>query len=317
MVFFFVPLFSIPFTYAVLKYDLMDIRIVAKAAFIYGTAVAVLGGTIVLFNTLNQWIENTYTGFPFWIVPLVSSLVAVALGFIVWYKIRENEALKYEFVTIIAHKFRTPLTESKWATDELLHEENDQKKLANLRHIQESNEKLIGLTSALVDLANMDKISDSSFRSERVSLTETVREAVALFNSRFKEKNISFFDEYPSEDIMSLINQEGIRFVVQTLLENSLHYTPKGGRVSIVLSRFGRKAIIRVSDTGIGIKPEEMPRIFSIFYRTKEAQNYDTEGFGVGLSQARSIVNRLGGKIEVYSEGEGMGSTFTVILPII
>jgi signal transduction histidine kinase len=71
-----------------------------------------------------------------------------------------------------------------------------------------------------------------------------------------------------------------------------------------------------VADTGIGIEKEELPRVFSSFYRTKKAQLADTEGFGIGLSLARSIINRHGGKIEVSSEGEGKGSTFTIVLPI-
>jgi len=239
------------------------------------------------------------------------------LSIIIWQKIRENEALKYEFITIIAHKFRTPLTESKWATEELLHKEQDPQKLDNLKHIQQSNEKLVSLTGALVDLANTDKNIDSLYRPEKVSLNDLVRGAVAGFDVRFKEKGILFSAEYPASNIITSVDCERIMFAVQTLLENSRAYTPKGGKVMVVLTQSGRKAIIRVTDTGIGIEKEELPRIFSSFYRTKKAQAADTEGFGIGLSLARSIINRSGGKIEVFSEGEGKGSTFTIVLPIV
>ena len=67
--------------------------------------------------------------------------------------------------------------------------------------------------------------------------------------------------------------------------------------------------------SGIGISKKDLPHIFSKFYRGKNARNTDTEGFGVGLYLASSIIKRLGGKIKVFSEGEGMGSTFTVTLP--
>jgi signal transduction histidine kinase len=236
---------------------------------------------------------------------------------VVWGKLRDNDILKYEFITIIAHKFRTPLTESKWATEELLHEEQDPQKRNSLNHIQQSNEKLVNLTGVLVDLANTDKNTDSLFRPEKVSLNYLVRGAVAGFDIRLKEKGISFSAEYPASDIVTLVDKERILFAVQTLLENSCNYTPNGGKVTISLTQSKRKAMIRVIDTGIGIKKEELPRIFSSFYRTKKAQSADTEGFGIGLSLARSIVNRHGGKIEVFSEGEGKGSTFTIILPIV
>ena len=86
--------------------------------------------------------------------------------------------------------------------------------------------------------------------------------------------------------------------------------------MTISLARSGKKAMIAVTDTGIGIKRDDLQRIFSRFYRAKGAQLADTEGFGIGLSLARSIVNHHGGKIEAFSEGEGKGSAFTILLPI-
>jgi signal transduction histidine kinase len=310
-------LFLLPFSYAVVRYELLDIKIVAKRAFVYGVAVTVVGSVIVLFNSSNQLIESIYPGFPFWLMPIVLAFIAVALGVLVWGKLRDNDILKYEFITIIAHKFRTPLTESKWATEELLHEEQDPQKRNNLKHIQQSNEKLVNLTGMLVDLANTNKNTDSLYRLEKISLGDLVRSAVAGFDVRFKEKGILFSALYPASDIITLVDKERIMFAVQTLLENSRNYTPSGGKVTVALTQSGRKAMIRVTDTGIGIEKEELPRIFSSFYRTKKAQAADTEGFGIGLSLARSIINRYGGKIEVSSEGEGKGSTFTIVLPIV
>jgi signal transduction histidine kinase len=308
--------FAAPFIYGAVKYELFNIQVIAKQAFFFALAVGVVGGIITLFNYSNVWIQQLLPAFPLWVTALISAVLTVTLSVIIWHKIRENEALKYEFLTIIAHKFRTPLTESKWATEELLREEQDPQKLDNLNHIQQSNEKLVNLTGALVDMANTDKNTDSSYRPEKVSLNDLVREAVADFDVRFKEKGILFSAEYPTADIITSVDKERVMFAVQTLLENSRNYTPKGGKVTIVLTQSGHKAIIKVADTGIGIEKEELPRVFSSFYRTKKAQLADTEGFGIGLSLARSIINRHGGKIEVSSEGEGKGSTFTIVLPI-
>jgi len=252
---------------------------------------------------------------------IISTIVGIVvviflLYLFVWRKSRESEASKYEFITVIAHKFRTPLTESKWAVNELLNEEKDEKKIIDLKHIQQSNEKLFGLTSALMDLANTERITERSYGSEKVSLNDIVRETAASFSARFEEKSVSLSVEYPPDDIMTFVNREGISFAVQTLLENAYNYTPNGGRVSIALARSGRKATIQVSDTGIGIKQEELSKIFSGFYRTKKARATDTGGFGIGLSLSYSIIKRHGGTIKVSSEGENKGSTFVIVLPI-
>ncbi|MDR3558569.1 MAG: HAMP domain-containing sensor histidine kinase [Candidatus Pacebacteria bacterium] len=309
-------MFIIPFMYAIFRYDLMDIRIVAKRAFAYGGIVIIVGFCIALLNFSNQMIQSVYPWFPIWVNPLISSILIVAIGIFVWRQLRNNDVLKYEFITVIAHKFRTPLTEGKWAVNELLLVEKDPEKLVNLRQIEQSNEKLVNLTAMLVDLADMDKNSGSTYKIEKLSLCDTVKEAVNPFDSRFKKKDISFTAEYPASDIFAMHDRNRIIFAIQTLLENSRNYTPSHGMVTLSLSCSGKKAMISVTDTGIGIKHEDLPRIFSRFYRAKGAQLADTEGFGIGLSLARSIVNRHGGKIEVYSEGEGKGSVFTIVLPI-
>jgi signal transduction histidine kinase len=310
-------LFLLPFSYAVVKYDLLDIKIVAKRAFVYGVAVATVGTLIILFNSFNQSIEGAYPGFPFWIMPLLLAFIAVLLGVLVWRRLRDDDILKYEFITVIAHKFRTPLTESKWAASELLLAEKDPEKRINLKQIEESNEKLVNLTGMLIDLADADNNIDSMYKMEKSSLTDLVKEAADPFVSRFKGKGVSFSAEYPASDIITTVDRNRMVFVIQTLLENSRNYTPNGGKVTVSLTRSGRKALVSVTDTGIGIKREELSRIFSRFYRTKNAQSADTEGFGIGLSLARSIINHHNGKIEVYSEGEDKGSTFTIILPIV
>jgi two-component system OmpR family sensor kinase len=77
-----------------------------------------------------------------------------------------------------------------------------------------------------------------------------------------------------------------------------------------------RKAIVTVADNGIGIAPRDIPHMFTKFFRTKEAQAMDTEGLGVGLYLAKSIVKRFGGSLAVQSEGLDRGATFSLILPL-
>jgi signal transduction histidine kinase len=100
------------------------------------------------------------------------------------------------------------------------------------------------------------------------------------------------------------------------MVDNAIGYTPLGGIVKISLRRTGRNTVCSITDTGIGMSKEDLPLIFSKFYRGKEARSTDTEGLGIGLYIAREIVNRHKGKMWAESDGANKGSTFSFSLPV-
>jgi signal transduction histidine kinase len=106
-----------------------------------------------------------------------------------------------------------------------------------------------------------------------------------------------------------------LRRLLLNLVDNGIKYTPTGGRVRLTLQRDGEWATLHVADTGIGLAPEELERIFQRFYRSPEAVAQGKEGSGLGLCIARSIAQAHGGRIDVESS-PGHGSTFTVLLPL-
>ena len=108
---------------------------------------------------------------------------------------------------------------------------------------------------------------------------------------------------------------ERLRRVLLNLVDNGIKYTPSGGRVTLSLQRDGEWASLRVTDTGIGLSPEDQEKIFERFYRSAEARSRGEGGAGLGLCIARSIAEAHGGKIQVEST-PGLGSTFTVLLPL-
>src|SRR3989338_8562354 len=114
---FFVFFFAIPFVYAVVNYELLDIRLVAKKAFVYGLIVAGVSAVIAFLNLGSSFMENAYPNLPAWILSVAVAIVASGIGTFVWKKMRETDILKYEFITIVTHKFRTPLTRIKWAAE--------------------------------------------------------------------------------------------------------------------------------------------------------------------------------------------------------
>jgi signal transduction histidine kinase len=307
-------LYPLLLAYAMVRYELMEVKVIAKRALIYAILVAVLIGFISLSSQLTSIIQRAAPSFPSLVIPLISSLIGVAAGFFIWMRLREDDVLKYEFVTIIAHKFRTPLTEVKWSVDEMLKMGSDPAIRSGLQDVDTANEKLIGLTGTLVDLAESDAASQSHYTFKDLHICELVSTVAESYRPAFEKKGISFAIQCPVSDVVVKADQERIKFILQTLLENALAYTPKDGKVTVTATASSNKVSISISDTGVGIKKEDIRRIFSKFYRTKRAMLADTEGFGIGLYLAQAIAKRHGGRIEVYSEGEGKGSTFTLIL---
>jgi len=103
--------------------------------------------------------------------------------------------------------------------------------------------------------------------------------------------------------------------LILNLVDNAIKFTPAGGSITVSVSRNGESARLAVQDTGIGIAPELMPRIFERFFRADPARSSGVEGVGLGLSLAKWIVDRHHGRIEVDSTHE-KGSTFTIFLPL-
>lgn len=242
------------------------------------------------------------------------ALLIILIILAIWKALTRNEKLKYEFITIIAHKFRTPLTHIKWTSDELAKAEQDSYKKQSLTDIQQSNEKLIKLTNTLVELTDAAGAAASTYSLERISLCDFVRDAALSFKNMFHEKNIFFSVQCPTEPLFVKIDKQRMEFVVQTLLENALNYTSPGKTVEVHITKNGGRGVVSVVDHGIGIDPIDMPNVFTKFFRTKSAQNMDTEGFGVGLYLARSVTRRHRGTLTAYSEGADKGSIFTLTL---
>lgn len=246
---------------------------------------------------------------------LVLILACIALAREIWSKMHENEVMKNEFISIIAHKFRTPLTSMKWILENKIGEEKDVYKKENYGEIQKLTESLINMTGTLIETADAAS-SKSAYNFEKVNLCDFIKTITEVNKRLFHEKNLFFSVKCDADEIIVNIDKPRLEFVLQTLLENALAYTPPGKNVDVYISKRKHKAIINVKDNGIGINQKELPHLFTKFYRTDEAKRADTEGFGIALYISNSIVKRMKGKINVYSEGLGLGSTFEVVLPI-
>jgi signal transduction histidine kinase len=259
---------------------------------------------------------------------VVSVLIAVVVAVVVLLgmililrrlarRFKENDVMKYEFITIVAHKFRTPLTHMKWIIETFAGSETDPYKLQNIKELEKANQKLITLTGTLIEITDSSDATQALYALKPTNLCEFVRTVTTKLRDDFHEKNLFFSLKCESDEIYVSIDPVRLEFVLQTLLENSINYSVSGRNVDVTIFTEKHKAVCSVTDNGIGISADDVSRIFSKFYRAKEAQRMDTEGFGIGLYLAQSIMNRLHGTLAVYSEGLNKGSTFSMVLPLI
>jgi CheY-like chemotaxis protein len=115
-----------------------------------------------------------------------------------------------------------------------------------------------------------------------------------------------------------IVNADPTRLaqIITNLLDNAVKFTPSGGSVDVDVLREGQEGVIRVSDSGIGIDPEMLPRVFDLFAQAEQPLDRSVGGLGIGLALSRSLVDMHGGSIAAASEGHGRGAQFTVRLPI-
>jgi signal transduction histidine kinase len=310
----FLVMFSGIFVYGTLKYELFDIKVVAKQAFLYSIAITVIGGFIMLFDYTSRIIQTTFYDFPIWITPFISSFFIIAIAGSVWRKLRESDILKYEFVTTVTHKFRTPLTHIKWAAENLSHSITSLDDRVQLNYIQSSNEKLVELTSLLMNISEAEN-SDYEYKISKHSLSELVKEVADGLTEQYEIKKIKVMRE-TEDNLYADFDESRIKFIVQTFIENAIHYTPEGGTITITLKTVNNYAEFSVKDSGIGIAADELPRLFTKFYRGHNARLTDTEGMGIGLYMSKEIMAKHNGKIWATSEGTGLGSKFSFSLKL-
>ena len=308
-------LFAVPLLLGVVKYELLNMKIVAKQAFWYSLSIGVVGGMIALLDYSNKLIQAKYENFPVWITPILSAVIIVTIAVLIWRKMREEDILKYEFVTTVTHKFRTPLTRIKWAADNISKTVLPKEVQTEISYIQDADKKLIELTGELVKMSEAES-TDYEYNLERVDISTIVEDAISSMSDQFSSKKL-LVSANLQDNVYVRCDISRIRFVIQAIMENALRYTLPSGVVSISATKHDRNITLAVRDTGIGISKEEFPLLFSKFFRGHQAKLSDTEGFGLGLYISKEIISRHKGKIWAESDGVGKGSVFSFSLPAV
>lgn len=230
--------------------------------------------------------------------------------------LEEASRLKDEFLATVSHELRTPLTAILGWAHMLLANNFDEAARTNAIGIIERNAR--SQKQIIEDILDVSRIITGKIRIdvrtvELVPVIEAAREAVETAASA---KGIIFQFEYAFEEAAVTGDPDRLQQVVWNLLSNAVKFTPRGGRVSLRLARAGSHAEITVSDTGEGISPEFLPRVFDRFSQADGSITRAHGGVGLGLAIVRHLVELHGGRVRAVSAGEGLGSAFTVSLPL-
>ena len=231
-------------------------------------------------------------------------------------QLRELDESKSRFFANVSHEFRTPLTLITAPIMEALEGHYgvlpdhavDAFERAHL-----NSDRLLRLVNQLLDLARLES-GTLSVRLEKVDLAAFCRRIVSMFGHAAELRGISLSDDIPDTPIPVCIDVEQMEKVVVNLLSNALKFTPEGGRVDVVVQPEETGCRISVSDTGIGISTDALPRVFERFFQVDDGTTRAHEGMGIGLAMSRQFVLLHGGAMQVDST-EGVGSTFTFTIP--
>lgn len=231
-------------------------------------------------------------------------------------ELRQRETLKTQFVSMVSHELRTPLTTIKAAAD-TLHRLDGQlpaeQRLEFLTQVSQQTDRLITIVNDLLMLserAGLDEVTVAP--PDRVDLPSFIRRIVGSWRSK-SEAHV--MDWQPFEEVPLVFAEPArLQIALEKLIENAEKFSPEGGVIELSLVEHPEEVEVRVKDSGIGIAPEHLGRIFDEFYQVEYYATRRAGGCGLGLYISRKLVEAMGGRISVQSR-LGEGSVFSVFLP--
>ena len=233
-------------------------------------------------------------------------------------RVREISQMKSDFVSKASHELRTPLSSIRAYVEMLVDGEadNDEARQEFYRIIQNETDRLGRLIDNMLNISRIEA-GIVQIERENVDIKALITRAVDSLEPQAREKQISLIQKLAEVDLSVEGDADMLYQVVLNLLSNAVKYTPDGGRVTVAADsdNLTRCVLLSVSDTGLGIPPDALPRLFDKFYRVENYKRV-AKGTGLGLSLCKHIVETLHhGQVGVESE-LGMGSKFWVTIPM-
>ncbi len=228
-------------------------------------------------------------------------------------RLRDQERSRAQFIRLVTHELRAPVAAIRSYLRLILDGYVEPERVTEIvsKSEQRAGDQL-ALIEDLLDLARVRDPRPDTFQP--VDMAAVLRDVLDLMAARIQDQELQVQLSIRKARLVVLADEAQMKQVWTNLVSNAVKYTPSGGKVAITLKVERGMVCGAVADTGIGIKPEELPHIFEDFYRTDTAKQVSRQGTGIGLSIVKGVVERYGGTVGVESE-YGVGSTFRFTLP--
>jgi signal transduction histidine kinase len=220
-----------------------------------------------------------------------------------------------EFMTVFSHELRNSLCAIRFAVGILRMETSARPAALKARLLIER--QVAQMTRVVEDLLDVSRVrrGQLTIQGERVDLCAVAAHAAQTVEFTMQERNHSLSTSLPEAPLWLQADPVRLEQVLVNLLLNAAKYTLPGGHIHLSAERQGSDAVIRVRDSGIGIDPYVLPRVFDLFVQANPSPHREA-GLGIGLALVRSLVEQHGGRVTAASAGLGHGSEFTVRLPL-
>ncbi|MEW4569687.1 PAS domain-containing protein [Tautonia sp. JC769] len=238
-------------------------------------------------------------------------------------ELRETDRRKTEFLAVLAHELRNPLAPIRTALELLRQPEADRRidpEAAERETVRAmAGNQVAHMARLIEDLMDVTRISRGTIelRREAIDLVPIARRVVSAVGTQVAEIGQALSVDLPTEPVWIRADPARIEQILWNILTNASKYSDSGGRIALTIAPRDDQAVIRVRDTGIGIDPEALARIFELFVQAEQGPGRRRGGLGIGLSLVRMLVELHGGSITAQSRGLGQGSEFEIRLPTI
>ena len=220
---------------------------------------------------------------------------------------------KDEFLAMLGHELRNPLAPIRTALH-LMGNRADAGSAKERQIIERQVEHLVRLVDDLLDVSRITR-GKVKLHREPIEIGAVLARALEMASPLLEQRGHHMDLELPRAGLLVDADPARLAQVFGNLLTNAAKFTDPGGRVAVTAAREGGEVVVTVTDTGIGIGPEQLPAVFDTFVQERRTEDRSQGGLGLGLSIVRSLVTMHGGTVHAHSEGHGRGAAFTVRLP--
>jgi signal transduction histidine kinase len=234
-----------------------------------------------------------------------------------WLRLQRANGFKNEILGTVAHDLKNPLGvilgRTEMLTELITTGASRESVTAQIDHIRDATRRLTTMVDHLISDAMADAF-DITIRREAVDVAGLVGEVVEANQPLAVNKQQTISVSAPP-NIVTMCDTDRIREAIDNVVSNAIKYSPIGGNISVAVTHEEDNTIIRVADQGAGLSPEDLGRLFGRFQRLSAKPTAGESSTGLGLSIVKRIIDMHGGEVTAASDGPGLGSTFTIVLP--